>query len=230
MKTKQMKKRLMSLFLALVIAVCCVGTMTPAMKTEAASLKSVAKKVTFGEYNNVTLNGTKETVLKVVLKSKGKFYLTASPSNCLGAVQGIEAELYNSNMSLLGSYAVGGLDEISNDKFGVEELKAGTYYIRLYAKSVDDSKPVQTAAYFTRFEPTKKPSIDICITLKRKKSIQLGAIFNNCSKQKLAWQSSKKKVATVTSKGKVTAKKKGTAIISIFTPNGEESRIKVIVK
>ena len=229
MKTKQMKKRLMSLFLAMVIAVCCVGTMTPAMKTEAASLKSVAKKVTFGEYNNVTINGTKETVLKVVLKSKGKFYLTASRSNCLGVgCSFITAELYDSNMSMLGSYEKGYLDEISNDTFRVGELKAGTYYIRLYAVNADEN--VHTAAYFTRFEPTKKPSIDICITLKRKKSIQLGAIFNNCSKQKLAWQSSKKKVATVTSKGKVTAKKKGTAIISIFTPNGEESRIKVIVK
>lgn len=234
MKTKQMKKRIMSTILALVIGICCLVPTAPAMKTEAASLKSVAKKVTFGEYNNVTLNGTKETVLKVVLKSKGKFYLTASSSNCLkverSPVRCITAELYNSNMSLLGSYGVWELDEISSDEFRTDELKAGTYYIRLYVESVDDSNPVQTAAYFTRFEPTKKPSIDICITLKRKKSIQLGAIFNNCSKQKLAWQSSKKKVATVTSKGKVTAKKKGTAIISIFTSNGEESRIKVIVK
>ena len=236
MKTKQMKKRIMSMILALVIGICCLVPTAPAMKTEAASLKSVAKKVTFGEYNNVTLNGTKETVLKVVLKSKGKFYLTASLSNCLKVERSlfcrITAELYNSNMSLLGSYEVWELDEISSDEFRTDELKAGTYYIRLYAESesVDDSNSVQTAAYFARFEPTKKPSIDICITLKRKKSIQLGAIFNNCSKQKLAWQSSKKKVATVTSKGKVTAKKKGTAIISIFTPNGEESRIKVIVK
>ena len=234
MKTKQMKKRIMSMILALVIGICCLVPTAPAMKTEAASLKSVAKKVTFGEYNNVTLNGTKETVLKVVLKSKGKFYLTASSSNCLKVERSpvccITAELYNSNMSLLGSYGVWELDEISSDEFRTDELKAGTYYIRLYVESVDDSNPVQTAAYFTRFEPTKKPSIDICITLKRKKSIQLGAIFNNCSKQKLAWQSSKKKVATVTSKGKVTAKKKGTAIISIFTSNGEESRIKVIVK
>ena len=228
MKTKQMKKRIMSMILALVIGICCLVPTAPAMKTEAASLKSVAKKVTFGEYNNVTINGTKETVLKVVLKSKGKFYLTAPSTNSL---ENVRAELYNSNMSKLGEYGqYFSFAEMSNDKFGVGELKAGTYYIRLYAISVDASKPVQTAAYFTRFEPTKKPSIDICITLKRKKSIQLGAIFNNCSKQKLAWQSSKKKVATVTSKGKVTAKKKGTAIISIFTSNGEESRIKVIVK
>ena len=232
MKTKQMKKRIMSMILALVIGICCIVPAAPAMKTEAASLKSVAKKVTFGEYNNVTINGTQETVLKVVLKSKGKFYLTASPSNCLGVgcsvSYSITAELYDSNMSMLGSSWGNFLVEVSNDTFRVGELKAGTYYIRLYAVNADEN--VHTAAYFTRFEPTKKPSIDICITLKRKKSIQLAAIFNNCSKQKLAWQSSKKKVATVTSKGKVTAKKKGTAIISIFTPNGEESRIKVIVK
>lgn len=51
MKTKQMKKRIMSMILALVIGICCIVPAAPAMKTEAASLKSVAKKVTFGEYN-----------------------------------------------------------------------------------------------------------------------------------------------------------------------------------
>ena len=44
MKTKQMKKRIMSMILALVIGICCIVPAAPAMKTEAASLKDVAKK------------------------------------------------------------------------------------------------------------------------------------------------------------------------------------------
>ena len=62
MKTKQMKKRIMSMILALVIGICCIVPAAPAMETEAASMKDVAKKITFGEYNQITLDGTNETV------------------------------------------------------------------------------------------------------------------------------------------------------------------------
>ncbi|MDD6466366.1 MAG: Ig-like domain-containing protein [Coprococcus sp.] len=231
MKTKQMKKRIMSMILALVIGICCIVPAAPAMKTEAASLKDVAKKVTLGEYNQIKLNGTKEKVLKIVLKSKGNFYLRSTENACLHGT--LSMELYDSNLRMLGSitnYSM--FTEISNEEFRQYDLKAGTYYVRIWNtyEYADPDPDELTGTYIATFEPCKEPSIDICISLKRKKSIQLGAIFNNCSKKKLIWKSSKKKVATVTSKGKVTAKKKGTAIITVFTPDGEQSRIKVIVK
>lgn len=232
MKTKQMKKRIMSMILALVIGICCIVPAAPAMKTEAASMKDVAKKITFGEYNQITLDGTNERILKIVLKSKGKFCLSCSSATCLNGDDSLNMELYDSNLRLLGKkYIFSRCTEISNDEFDQGDLKAGTYYVRIWdAHIYNESDRRDTATYLATFEPSKAPSIDISISLKRKKSIQLGAIFNNCSKKKLIWKSSKKKVATVTSKGKVTAKKKGTAIITVFTPDGEKSRIKVVVK
>ena len=229
MKTKQMKKRIMSMILALVIGICCIVPAAPAMKTEAASMKDVAKKITLGEYNQITLDGTNERILKIVLKSKGKFYLRSSSANCLYGR--LNMELYDSNLRMLGGrYSRGLCSEMSNDSFDQGDLKAGTYYVRIWNTNSNADPERLTATYIATFEPSKAPSIDISISLKKKKSIQLGAIFNNCSKKKLIWKSSKKKVATVTSKGKVTAKKKGTAIITVFTPDGEQSRIKVVVK
>lgn len=231
MKTKQMKKRIMSMILALVIGICCIVPAAPAMKTEAASMKDVAKKITLGEYNQITLDGTNERILKIVLKSKGKFYLKSTMANCLDASMGLNMELYDSNLRMLdGKYRFSLCPEISNDSFDQGDLKAGTYYVRIWNTNSNADPERLMATYIATFEPSKAPSIDISISLKRKKSIQLGAIFNNCSKKKLIWKSSKKKVATVTSKGKVTAKKKGTAIITVFTPDGEQSRIKVVVK
>lgn len=226
MKTKQMKKRIMSMILALVIGICCIVPAAPAMKTEAASLKDVAKKVTLNGYNQITIKKEKrEVVLKVVLKSKGTFEWTSTT----GLDGDFTLELYDSHMVKVGSHdAYFGFSSILSDHYQNGDLKAGTYYLRIYTReSMDEDN---SAVFYCGFTPSKAPSIDICISLKRKKSIQLGAIFNNCSKKKLIWKSSKKKVATVTSKGKVTAKKKGKAIITVFTPDGEQSRIKVIVK
>ena len=46
---------------------------------------------------------------------------------------------------------------------------------------------------------------------------------------KLTWSSSNKKVAKVNSKGVVTAKKKGTATITVKTANGKTAKVKIRV-
>ena len=226
MKTKQMKKRIRSMILALVIGICCIVPAAPAMKTEAATLKDVAKKIDMNGYNQVTLKKEKrEVVLKIVLKSKGTFEM----SSTAGLAGGLTFDLYDSQLVKIGSdYKPYGCNHKSSEDLIEGDLKAGTYYLRIYKNGYMDED--MSAVYYFGFNPSKAPSIDISISLKKKKSIQLGAVFNNCSKKKLIWKSSKKKVATVTSKGKVTAKKKGTAIITVFTPDGEQSRIKVVVK
>ena len=53
---------------------------------------------------------------------------------------------------------------------------------------------------------------------------------SNVKNRKLKWTSSNKKVATVDKKGKVTAKKKGTATITVKTANGKKYSCKVTVK
>ena len=68
------------------------------------------------------------------------------------------------------------------------------------------------------------------ITLKCKKSLRLKAtVAPVTSRQKVIWLSSNKKVATVTSKGVITAKKKGKTIITV--KSGKKTyKIKVTVK
>jgi len=69
-------------------------------------------------------------------------------------------------------------------------------------------------------------------TLKVGKSYTLKATLTPSSKQgtPLTYKSSRKNVATVTSKGKVTAKEKGTATITVTTANNYSATCKITVK
>ena len=65
------------------------------------------------------------------------------------------------------------------------------------------------------------------MTLLKGKSETLAVIRNPISAtEKITWTSSNKKVATVSSKGKVTAKKAGTATITAKTSNGKKANRK----
>lgn len=69
------------------------------------------------------------------------------------------------------------------------------------------------------------------LTLKKKKSATLSVTRNPVTAaEKITWSSSDKKVATVTGKGKVTAKKKGKAIITAKTSNGKKATCRITVK
>ncbi|MGN1050691.1 MAG: Ig domain-containing protein, partial [Acutalibacteraceae bacterium] len=61
-------------------------------------------------------------------------------------------------------------------------------------------------------------------TLKKGKYVQLKATASpsNASVKTLKWTTSNSKVATVTSKGKVVAKKKGTAVIKATATDGSK--------
>ena len=65
------------------------------------------------------------------------------------------------------------------------------------------------------------------ITLKKGASLQLGALIGGEAADGVKWSSSQKKVAAVNSKGKITAKKAGTAVI---TAKLEDSEINITVK
>lgn len=68
------------------------------------------------------------------------------------------------------------------------------------------------------------------ISLKRKKSTTLKIKSKTYGDKIASWKSSDKKVATVNSKGKVTAKKKGTAVITLKMKSGATAICKVTVK
>ena len=67
--------------------------------------------------------------------------------------------------------------------------------------------------------------------LKKGKSYQIRKrLPDNTASNRITYRSSRKAVAAVNDKGKVTAKKKGTAIITVKTFNGKKAKLKIIVK
>ena len=80
-------------------------------------------------------------------------------------------------------------------------------------------------------EPTKlKLNKTGTVKLKKGKKLQLKTkLTPKASAADLIWESSKPKVATVSSKGKVTAKKAGTTTITVKTINGLKAKVKIKV-
>ncbi len=109
------------------------------------------------------------------------------------------------------------------------EVEKGTYYVKVYApmNSKIDSK---TSITFT-YPQDKSESSDsakitsFTATLKKGSTLQLGTILSG--EGTVTWSTSKKSVATVTSKGKITAKAKGTAVITAKTG---DSSMKITIK
>jgi len=67
--------------------------------------------------------------------------------------------------------------------------------------------------------------------LKKGQKIKLNIKRNPITaNDKLKYSSSKMKIATVSSKGVVTAKKKGTAYITVKASSGKKAKCKIIVK
>ncbi len=72
-----------------------------------------------------------------------------------------------------------------------------------------------------------KATIDrFSVTVSKGSTLQLGALLSDGTSGSVTWSSSKKSVATVNSKGKVTAKAKGTAVI---TAKYGDSTLKITV-
>lgn len=97
------------------------------------------------------------------------------------------------------------------------------------------------SAKITVVAPTKKVKLMVNgqgvgskMTLKRKKSIALKAVAysaaNEVLKTKFTYSSSKKSIATVSSKGKISAKKAGKTTITVKAANGKKATLTVTVK
>lgn len=103
-------------------------------------------------------------------------------------------------------------------------LTKGTYYIQLY-------NPFGGEASFTPTYPSASSSEKsvsyLSATLKKGSTLQLGAVLSDGKAGTAEWSSSKSSVAAVSSKGKITAKAKGTAVI---TAKVGSSTVKIQIK
>lgn len=105
-------------------------------------------------------------------------------------------------------------------------LNPGTYYIGIKRAYMESEY-----AFTTEYAPsTKYPSMQLSLNLKTGDTLQLGAMISpDAAKSKLKWSSSDKNIVGVSGKGKIKAKKQGTATITASC-NGSKIKIQVIVK
>ncbi len=144
---------------------------------------------------------------------------------------------YLDNTTALGdktlmSYESGYGTVISSESYKFSELDAGSHYIYFSFQDID------TFSIKITVTKTYKTGPATAIRLPSKETMSVGttlklepALVN--SHEKLTgfkWSSSKKKVATVSSKGVVKAKKAGTAVITCKLKNGKKYKCKIKVK
>lgn len=113
--------------------------------------------------------------------------------------------------------------------YTVKALSYGNTSLKLVGKTGEINIPISVSP--KKPLPAELVSLDKSeITLEKGKSLKLTATTGpEFASTKVTWKSDNKKVAAVSSKGKVTAKKEGTAIITVKTKSGVETTCKVTV-
>lgn len=128
--------------------------------------------------------------------------------------------------------------------YTIKNLKAGKYYKYMVVAyktvqgrqvSASISRVVHTAVQGGKYGNATKITVKKINPIKRGKKITLKATVKNSSKNvkthvKLRYESTNTKIATVSSKGVITAKKKGVCYIYVFAQNGIYKQVKVTVK
>ena len=143
-------------------------------------------------------------------------------------------------------YKMEKLNDTTKTSFTHKKLKKGTYYkyvVRAY-KVVDGVKTTVSTSktlYITtsggkyaNYTSVKVPKTKVTIKKGKKYTIKAKAVLKKGKKskthRKLCYESSNTNIATVTSKGVIKAKKKGTCYVYVYAQNGVYKKIKVTVK
>lgn len=217
-------RKLLALLLVAVITVTAVSV------TSFASPYDEAIAIDSGETVEGTIDPGESIYYEITTKSSGTLTVTWSYGSiwsCLyvydedGAyipVETLEIKAGRLRSGGEGEDSIEGKWSGASEKFSVTstyKVTKGTYYIQCedgssYSKD-GDHKSKLTVTY-----PTEEKEVKISylgLTMKKGDTLQLSAILTG-GKEKTTWTSSKKKVASITSSGKVTAKKKGSTIIT----------------
>ena len=209
--------------LVVVLAVSLLCNKNEVVKAEIIS-DNVTHEIVFNEFDAFNMNDYGDTVvIKFVLKESGwvKFDFGQEEAH-------FDARLFDESGALLGRGSTMFFDTIVTPKaVGIKNnLGDGTYYLEL---KYNQKASKQAYTFFSEFIPNSSANLEICINVKQGKSIQLGTILDNCKDKNIKWSSSNKKVATVSSNGKVKGIKKGTVTIKAYNSVGLVSKIKVKV-
>lgn len=208
-----MKKWIKKLVMVAVMCSMCLGSTVNVMAMEAGETIRKAPTIklnkiysfSFYDSSNVDIERLCDRYLKFVVKQSGTYKLTI---NSDGFFRGSDfLDIYNSELKLLK-----GTDNIgykSNTSLKVY-FKKGTYYINA---NMTDRGHLKIIA------PSNLPEMSYTSKKMSKGDITKLSVKNVKSSAKIKWISGNPSVATVNSKGRVTAKKKGTANIFAIVNN-----------
>lgn len=214
-----MKKLLKKI--AAVVTTAAIALSALVIPTTTASAKSVfdgATKMEAMEYYKIQgATDGNQKVFKIIVPQDGQLtFRWGVVEYCLST----NAYLYNVNAENITHFSFTSINKEKTCK----NLKAGTYYLEF----TEINKKGYIDNFYYTFTPNKKPTISLKVTIKKGTSLQLGSVVENYD-GKVTWTSTKKTVATVSSTGKVTAKKAGTTTIRAQLDSGEYVQIKLTV-
>lgn len=233
-------RKIVAVLSAVVIAVSACASM--AVTAGADSIYDTAKAISSGKSVSTILPAYNDTAdYKVTVSGSGT--LKFSIESQMGK---LSMEVYDSNGNLLSTIAntdtSGNSSSIGKDMHNMYwndtiekykgtvsySVKSGTYYIRFYRYSYSSSgngKLTFTATYPTGSSSKAKINY-ITLNLSKGDTLSLGADITGSGN--VTWKSSKSSVASVSSAGKVTAKSKGSAIITAKVGKTTK-KIKIVV-
>lgn len=231
-------KKIAAVLVAAVMAVTAF-----AVTASADSIYDTAKEITSGKENKVTGVGDQACVdykvkvtqngilsLNIIAGFKwGNLWVYDSEGNALSyeSYEMISGEMYSTNDQKLNMKWNEATEKI---KFkAAYSVSKGTYYIRFqhddYVNSCD--KKVSLTATFPSAAVSKAKISYLTLKVSKGDTAGLGTVLSGSGR--VEWTSSKASVATVNSNGKVTAKAKGSSVITAKCGSSKQ-RIKIIVK
>lgn len=190
------------------------GTATITVKVKGTKIKDTCKIIVGTPVTKVKLNKT-----KLSLKPKKTYQLKATVSPSGATTKGVTWKSSNTKAATV------------NSKGKITAKKAGTTTITATTK---DGTGKKAACKVTVGKPVTKIKLNKTkVTLKVGKTFTLKPTISpgNATTKTVSYNSSNKNVATVNSKGKITAKKAGTATITVSAndASGKQATCKVTV-
>lgn len=197
------------------------STSNPSVATVVNGKVTAGKKTGTATITATASNGKKVTcTVTVVSLSKTKLTMKIGESATL-KVNGTKKKVTWSS-SKKANVAVSSKGKVTAKKAGKVTITAKAEGVNLKCTVTVKKAPTKVKA--TVGGKTK-------VTLKKNKTCKIKVSMSpKGSDSVLKYSTSKKKVATVDSKGKIKAKKKGTATITVKAANGKKATIKVTVK
>lgn len=190
------------------------GKGTTAINGATTPFEKTGEAFGFDEAKSDTLEAgkTKYYILEVPEAGALSFYITG-----FSITDNAEIAIFDKNAKFVCRESLYGSKTISAD------VVKGTYY------AVISTNKERSYQITPSFEPSYTPTITLSMSVKKGKTLTIGTILNT-KNDKVTWTTANKKIATVSSKGKIKGVKKGTTTITAKTKSGLEVEIQIKVK